>query len=303
MKKSLIALAVLASATGVAMAQSSVTVYGIVDASLVKVKDKSLEMQSGNYSGSRLGFKGSEDLGGGLKANFQIEHGFSVDTGKMGKEGSFANRQSWVGLSGGFGDVILGNTLTAYDDIAGASHSQFDDGFAPENLILTTYNFVGRPGNMIKYTSPSFGGVGFGFSTNLKEGAAKAHTAFQVNYAGGPVSVSFGHQRDADETKFTRANLSVDLGVATLLAGLGNQDKSGSKTKDLNLGANIPLGSNLTLSTGYARSKPDAGKAATGFGVGVDYNLSKRSNVYAGLTKTKNGGPDTLLGVGLRHKF
>jgi predicted porin len=303
MKKPLLALVVLASVSGVAVAQSSVSVYGIVDASLVKAKDVSLQQQSGNFSGSRLGFKGSEDLGGGLKANFDIQHGFAVDTGKQGKEGSFANRQSWVGLSGGFGDVVIGNTLTAHDDVAGASHSQFDDGFAPENLILTTYNYVGRPGNMIKYTSPTVSGIGFGFSTNLKEGAAKAHTSFQVNYSGGPVFASLSHQRDADETKFTRANFTYDLGAAKILVGLGNQDKSGSKTKDLNIGADIPMGAKTTLSTGYARSKPGSGEAVTGFGVGVNHELSKRTNVYGGLTKTKNGGPDTLLGLGIRHKF
>ncbi len=302
MKKSLITLAVLASVTGVAMAQSSVTVYGIVDASLVKVTDKSTELQSGTWSGSRVGFRGTEDLGGGLKANFDIQHGFAVDTGKNRTEGSFADRQAWVGLSGGFGDLKFGNTLTSHDDVAGASHSLWDTGLSPET-ILTTYNFKGRPGNVIKYTGPSMGGFGFGVSTNLKEGAAKGHTALQGSFSGGPAFVSLSTQRDADETKYFRANFTYDLGAAKLLLGVGNQDKKGAKTKDLNVGANVPLGGSTAMSVGFARTKPDGKDATTAFGVGVNQDLSKRTNVYGGVKRSKNGASSTQLAVGVRHRF
>ncbi|MDO9203061.1 MAG: porin, partial [Hydrogenophaga sp.] len=112
MKKSLIALAVLA-ASGAAMAQSSVTLYGIADVVIHKDKGASAALASGGVSGSRLGFKGTEDLGGGLKANFVLEQGLQLDTGAIGDgtaktAGQAFSRQSYVGLSGGFGEVKLG---------------------------------------------------------------------------------------------------------------------------------------------------------------------------------------------------
>lgn len=125
MKKSLIALAVLA-ASGAAMAQSSVTLYGIADVwvgrtsvtTAAGVKTNTSVLQSGGLGGSRLGFKGTEDLGGGLKAVFALEQGVAVDTGA----GGTFNRQSYVGLAGGFGQVTFGNTWTAMDDVLGASN-------------------------------------------------------------------------------------------------------------------------------------------------------------------------------------
>ena len=99
MKKSLIALAVLASVAGVAQAQSSVQLYGIVDLVLHKDKGASAALTSGGVSGSRWGLKGSEDLGGGLKANFLLEQGFDADTGALSTAGTAFSRQSYVDLS------------------------------------------------------------------------------------------------------------------------------------------------------------------------------------------------------------
>ena len=117
MKKSLIALAVLA-ASGAAMAQSSVTLYGVADAGVTYLNgaDNWSGVTSGNNLTSRLGFRGTEDLGGGLKANFVLEGGFNLDNGdgasgyagaKAG-EGFQFKRRSTVGLSGGFGEVRMG---------------------------------------------------------------------------------------------------------------------------------------------------------------------------------------------------
>ena len=114
MKKSLIALAVLA-ASGAAMAQSSVTLYGVVDAGVTYIngKDNWSGVTSGNNLTSRLGFRGTEDLGGGLKANFVLEGGFNLDAGDGNSSGAAGTgfefkRQSTVGLAGNFGEVRLG---------------------------------------------------------------------------------------------------------------------------------------------------------------------------------------------------
>ena len=300
MKKSLIALAVLTSVAGVAQAQSSVSVYGVVDAYLVKDKGVTAKLESGGVSGSRLGFKGTEDLGGGLKANFLIEHGFNVDTGKMGKDGSTFNRQAYLGLSGGFGEFKMGNVYTAYDDISGATNPVFDSVLAPTAVWAST-GYTSNPGNNLYFSTASMGGVSAAFSTNVKEGGTGV-SSVNVQYNGGPVYAGFGYQKEGD-TKFTRLNGSYDLGAAKLLAGYGNVKAGSAKTTDLSFGADVPLGANLTLSAGYASSKADGAERASGLGLGVAYSLSKRTTVYGGFLDTKNAGPDTRYGFGLKHTF
>ena len=301
MKKSLLALAVLGSVAGFAQAQSSVSVYGVVDATLHKDKGVPAAMLSGGLSGSRLGFKGTEDLGGGLKANFLLEHGFKVDTGEQAATGKSFNRQAYVGLSGGFGEVKLGNVYTAYDDISGATNPVFDSVLAPNNSVWASVGYTSNPGNNIYYATPAMGGVSGALSTNIKEGGTGV-TSFHVKYEGGPVYAGLGYQKEGD-TKFTRLNGSYDLGAAKLLAGYGNVKAGSAKTTDLSFGADVPLGANLTLSAGYASSKADGAERASGLGLGVAYSLSKRTTVYGGFLDTKNAGPDTRYGFGLKHTF
>ena len=304
MKKSLIALAVLGAVAGAAQAQSAVTLYGVVDLVLHKDKGVSAALTSGGVSGSRWGVKGSEDLGGGLKANFLLEQGFDASTGTTAA-GVLFGRQAYVGLSGGFGEVKFGNVYTAYDDISGATNPVFDSVLAPTNVWAST-GYVSNPKNNMYFATPTMGGVSAALSTNLKEGGTDQSTAFNVQYNGGPVYAGLGYQKDttaAGDTKFTRLNGSYDLGAAKILAGYGNVKAGSAKTTDLSIGADVPLSSALTLSAGYASSKADGAERATGLGVGVAYSLSKRTTVYGGFLDTKNAGPDTRYGVGLKHTF
>ncbi|WP_194722578.1 porin, partial [Noviherbaspirillum malthae] len=111
MKKSLIALAVLGTVAGASFAQTNVTVYGVADAGLARIDNgrvNTTALQSGQQSGSRIGFRGTEDLGGGLSAIFTLENGFNIDDGTLGQGGRLFGRQAFVGLQGGFGAVKLG---------------------------------------------------------------------------------------------------------------------------------------------------------------------------------------------------
>lgn len=311
MKKSLIALAVLA-ASGAAMAQSSVTLYGIADVVIHKDKGASAKMTSGGVSSSRLGFKGTEDLGGGLKANFVLEQGLQLDTGAIGDgtpatAGQAFSRQSYVGLSGGFGEVKLGKMWTAYDDIAGATNPVFDSVLAPTGIWASS-GYAGNPANGLYYATPDFGGISGAVSTTLKEGTGNQSTAFHAKYEGGPVFAGFAYQIDkvgAAETKFTRVNGSYDLGMAKLLAGYGLVKKTaGADVTDFTIGADVPLAANIVLSAGYASSKPDGGNRASSYGLGVAYVLSKRTTVYGGLRNDNAFGPvDSRYGVGVKHTF
>jgi predicted porin len=115
-KKTLIALAILGAFTGVASAQTSVTVYGVADAGLVfeggGAAGSVTKLSTGVQSGTRLGFKGVEDLGGGLSAKFLLETGIKIDTGGFNQGGTAFGRQDYVGLEGGFGSVTLGRQYT-----------------------------------------------------------------------------------------------------------------------------------------------------------------------------------------------
>lgn len=333
MKKSLIALAVLA-ASGAAMAQSSVTIYGVADVWVGSQKgtatdfaagtgftvgEKSVtKMGSGGLSGSRIGFKGTEDLGGGLKAVFKLEQGVDLTSGAA----AGFNRQSYVGLAGGFGEVTFGGTWTAMDDVMGASNSGFDSALsASKNVLVANAVYADHPGSTIKYVSPSFGGFSGGFSYSMDGNSAVKQdvTDFSVSYANGPIAANFAYQVrgevadfGGDDVKITALNGSYDLGVAKLLASYGQTKFGSSKATDYQFGADVPLTSALTLSAGYAQSKDNAdlgdGKR-TGYGIAAGYSLSKRTTAYAGFrtSKMKVAGvkvdEDRLIAVGLRHTF
>jgi len=340
MKKSLIALAVLGSVAGVAQAQSSVTLYGLADvwfgSSKTEINGVGSSVTKVDGSGlatSRFGLKGSEDLGGGLKANFQLEQGFNIDNGTAGNStgtaGSQAfDRQSWVGLSGGFGEVQFGKTWSSYDDIRSSANDNFNANVAASFNTWVGYN--DRPVNSIKYISPTFGGfsgsVTYGLGEDKLANANRKSsdlTSLGLQYANGPVFVGLAYQSEKDgatDTKFTNTliNGSYDFGVAKLVAGY-NQAKDtafagDAKAKEWNLGVEVPLAANLNLGLGYAQSKlelagTDVAKS-TGYTASLLYSLSKRTTVYGVLSQTKakdipftTEGKDTLYAVGINHKF
>jgi predicted porin len=347
MKKSLIALAVLAS-TG-AMAQSSVTLYGIVDIALQSAKvtntPRANTVESGGVNGSRFGLKGSEDLGGGLKALFVLENGFKADTGAIGGGAglnglagtskpatAMFGRKAYVGLAGGFGEFRIGNVPTAYDDTAINANSIFDSNYAPAYSVWAGgHNYNGTPGNSVYYASPSFGGVTFAGSYALGENKtattnAKGLGAVNVQYSGGPIYASVAYQEDKTSApgvggnpdnayKDTLVNFSYDLGVVKLLTSYNRQVATdNTKSDQFQLGADLPLGSALTLSGGYAYSKDKlagvTGDKRQGFGLGAKYALSKRTFVYTAATYAETkpaGGGSKVKGdvyaVGIQHSF
>lgn len=315
MKKNLIALAVLA-ASGAAFAQSSVSVYGVADIWLgsVNAAGKSTTMmQSGGVAASRFGFKGTEDLGGGLKANFLLEQGFNIDTGAA-TAGQAFSRQSYVGLSGGFGEVRLGKSWTAYDDISGAANSGFDSALSPNAGIWVSGGYNANPSNGIYYAAPAMGGLTAAVSYSLNEKAVggKESTSFNVVYAGGPLMVGAAYQLDqtyntasAADQKFTRLNASYDLGVAKLLGNYGRADLAGNVTNEWQIGANVPVSKALTLSAGVARSADDFGVKATRTGTSLvaAYSLSKRTTVYGGLRVDSDAADVKVYAVGVNHSF
>jgi predicted porin len=335
MKKSLIALAVLA-ASGAAMAQSSVTVYGIADIWFGSAKsqvntgaglvgERQTVLESGGVSGSRFGFKGTEDLGGGLKAIFLLEQGFNLDTGTAKDNTKAFSRQAYVGLAGGFGEVKLGNVFTAYDDISGATTSAFDSALSATNNVFISNLYTSNPTNNIYYATPSFGGFSGAVSYGLGEDKTSTTSASNtvsahVKYENGPIFAGAAYQREKDgasgqSVKFTRLNGSYDFGVAKLLASYGrvSEDVLGTKSNEYHIGVDVPLSGALTLSGGYAASKTKLGGTeilkSSGVGVALAYSLSKRTTVYTGIhnSSSETAGvkvaKNSVYAVGLKHTF
>ena len=336
MKKSLIALAVVA-ASGAASAQSTVTIYGLLDANINSTKAGGLtqtKIDSGGVQTSRFGFKGSEDLGGGLKANFKLESGFRLDTGAIPNNGptnsSLFSRQAWVGVSGGFGEVQLGKMWTPFDDLQGLGAAAFNANiFAPAAYVWASNNYNDRPGNSIYYATPTVGGFSgaamYSFGENKTATVnAGSVVSFRVGYEGGPLAAGLGYQTEkangaAVTTKFTQLNARYDLGVVKLLAAYGNvKDGAAPKTNEYQFGLDFPVNGALTLSAGYATSK-DTGLVVvapvgseikrSGFGLGALYTLSKRTNMYVGLNSSKQtqaavaDAKTDVFTVGVRHTF
>jgi len=338
MKKSLIALAVLA-ASGAAMAQSSVTLYGVADAGVTYLNgaDNWSGVTSGNNLTSRLGFRGVEDLGGGLKANFVIEGGFNLDNGdgasgyagaKAG-EGFQFKRRSTVGLSGGFGEVRMGRELTAaynatarYDVFGsvgiGQSRLWADggvvDGAGATSVAVTTNQ---RISNALTYVSPSFSGfkvgLNYGFGETTASNSDSGYLGAGLTYDNGPLSLGLGLERlnngansvAASDIDAWSLGGSYDFGVAKLLAGYRQSTVDiatvENKRNGYYLAATAPVGAG-TVRVSYNRYENELGAGAKAkadqFAVGYVYGLSKRTSVYGTYAYIKNKDGANLYNLG-----
>ena len=336
MKKSLIALAVLA-ASGAAMAQSSVTLYGVADAGVTYLNgaDNWSGVTSGNNLTSRLGFRGTEDLGGGLKANFVLEGGFNLDNGdgasgyagaKAG-EGFQFKRHSTVGLSGGFGEVRLGRELTAafnatarYDVFGsvglGYSRLWADGDVVDANANASAVTTNQRISNALTYVSPSFSGfkvgVNYGFGETTNGNSDSSYMGAGLMYDNGPLSLGLGLERlnnGANSVAVSDIDAwslggSYDFGVAKLLAGYRESkvDRATGENKRLGyyVAATAPVGAG-TVRVSYNRYENELANVkgkADQFAIGYVYGLSKRTSVYGTYAYIKNKDGANLYTLG-----
>ncbi|MGI4813129.1 MAG: porin [Janthinobacterium lividum] len=210
MKKSLFAIAALSLAAGAAHAQSSVTLYGIIDAGLtytnlqntgpgVNNASHNFQATSGNLYGSRWGLKGTEDLGGGTSAVFNLENGFNIFNGGFGQGGQMFGRQAYVGLSNMYGTITAGRQYDSMSDFLGVYSASNDwaTSFASHFGDIDNINQSIRLNNALKYLSPSFGGLTFGgvfgFGNTAGNFSQSRTYAFGASYAAGPFSVGAGY--------------------------------------------------------------------------------------------------------------
>jgi general bacterial porin, GBP family len=230
MKKSRLALAIPALVMAAhAHAQSSVTLYGIIDAGLMYTNNVAKggtqgplwQATSGNINGSRWGLRGSEDLGGGMKAIFVLENGFNVQNGRLGQNGREFGRQAYVGLSATtYGALTLGrqyDSLVDYVAPLSATAGTFGDtGFA-HPFDNDNLNHSIRMSNAVKYASANFAGFKFGalyaFSNSTDFAMNRAYSA-GGSYSYGPLNVAVGYLQ-INGSNSTNTSGAIDTAEST----------------------------------------------------------------------------------------
>ena len=310
MKKSLIALAVLA-ASGVAMAQSSVTLYGVADLGLVKSNGISAQMSGNgtmNNGNSRLGVRGVEDLGGGLKASFNFEQGINAESGKT--DANTFQRASWLGLSGNFGSVRLGRTLTP--SFYGISAWELT-GAANYSVVANQFGWAGagaRNDSQFTYTTPNFSGFSATVGYILKpDNGGRAKYDLNAIYANGPIAAGLSYNKTKDAKGNMALGGSYDFGVAKVAASWQDGYKGGlgvagqQKQRGFTVGATVPVGAfSVTLDVARDTKAKDTDVLVEG-----KYALSKRTFAYAAYykdgEKKLTTGAKNHLGLGIRHNF
>ncbi len=323
-KSSMLLLAAGLSTGGAAFAQSNVTIYGIVDTSIHYLNnanakgDSNIRIDNGAIANSRIGFKGTEDLGGGLKAMFQLENGFSSDNGAMLQGGALFGRQSWVGLQGGFGKVRVGRQNTPLFDLLADHFDPLTVGNYASNSWLPAAGTLIRTPNMVRYDG-DFGPVSAAASWAFGETAGSVRTGSQfssaLRYTAGAFSVGGGFQQTVSATnssyKDTVWNLSAsyDFGPAKIFGGWFNiKDSTGTTgaymAADGDVGSSSQWTTASTVAATTGNERKDNGfffgssyKATSALTLTGAFYYDKSKNVsYSGLGNVGDGKRYALVG-------
>jgi predicted porin len=315
MKKSLVALAVLA-ASGAAMAQSSVTLFGVVDAAYAvgkgSISNKTRLVNSGMNS-SRLGFRGVEDLGGGMKASFWLEAGVANDDGQgsgssaqnqaqtaanAGTQGLTFNRRSTVSLEGGMGEIRAGRDYTP-QFWSETAYDPFGTNGIGTNVAAFKGGLTGiRASNSIAWLSPSMGGAKAWIQTYMGENASTAAkvgngNAYRLTFDQGALSVALAGSKTTTAAGVTNDTSNVggsyDLGVAKLMALSMTTKITGlADLKGSLIGVAVPMAGG-TFRASSAQSDR-AGNKQKQTSIGFINPMSKRTDLYATYARLANSG-------------
>jgi predicted porin len=346
MKKSLLALAALSAFATAAQAQSSVTVYGIVDAGIsettsdvstladdewtVATKTDKTTGNGGAYTSQRLGFRGTEDLGGGLKANFVYEFGIADSDGPNPQNADSgtdtpsptSTRVATVGLSGAFGALDLGRQTTIADKAWGVG-----DVGSGNNFIGRAYSSSGKLNNsrsdrLINYVSPKFSGftihAAYGERDNENSDWTTApqladsikETGLGLQYAAGALNAFVGYSKEESRINGTRLDGGSVASSATVIAVSSNANTLGSDPKQLVIAANYDFKMAKAFVT-YAKAEDinELGakindKKVTEIGVAIPFGKTTlQLSAYDGENKATTSTKNDLSGyqVGVLH--
>ena len=323
------AIAIVSACTGAAHAQSNVTVYGLLDAGVVSERGCTTDcpptkLSSGVASGSRLGVRGSEALGGGTAAIFTLESGINVDTGTLDQNGRLFGRQAYVGLQGPLGSITLGRQYNlqylALTDVG----DPFKGGMAGSATNLVGYSSR-RIDNAVQVASPDMHGVSaiasYGFGEVSGDASANRAWGISVGLETGPLTVRAAYQNrnltgipqvamgNSMEAKNAILAANVKLGIGTVYAAysanrgwgsspLWNPDNPYSAamattpstdSRDVLAGLAVPVGATTLLASYIHKNDRDlANRDADQLAFGASYALSRRTDFYAAWSHIKN---------------
>ena len=340
--KSLLALALLAGFASAASAQSSVTLFGVVDANLRQIDNngtKVKQLGTDGLASSRLGFRGTEDLGGGLKAGFWLESALNLDDGTTNASGKFWHRRATVGLEGAFGEIRLGRDfsptytgISSFDAFGDTGVGKFSN---LQSKLTGTVNTNSRLDNEVQYFLPkNIGGVYGTLAVAAGEGTVgNKYVGGRVGYAAGPLDVSGSYgTTDAnaaeDKYKIGSLGLAYDFGVVRLLGSLTQMKFLAREERLILVGATAPVGPGVVrlsfgradLSGGTTATRTADADDASLIALGYVHNLSKRTALYGTYSRIANKGAQTFavgsttpalaggqksqgIEAGLRHSF
>jgi predicted porin len=336
-----LAAAAVISLPQFAAAQSNVTVYGIVDASVRRADNANAQGQSltslndGVYVGSRFGLRGSEDLGGGLKAVFTLENGFDPSTGTLQQASGSANngsaaatggrlfgREASVGLDSPLGLVTLGRQYTLAHPLSGRFQPQPNPNLDAISMFSTHH--VSRQDNMARYYK-QLGPVGVYASYTFNEGNGRGR-GVGASYTAGALDLTAYYQEVNNAANTITRGISgaggsyaIGKDLKAFLGYMKRNDRGASAQENdvVSLGLNYKLTEPLVLTLNYAQDRQsgvNAGKRKMGY-IGLDYFFSKRTDLYAEVDNNRLSGAyplpafmgtresATSFSVGLRHRF
>jgi predicted porin len=336
MKKKIIAAAILAACAGSAAAQSAVTIYGIADAGFVRESGGAAgtvnKLTSGVGSASRIGFRGTEDLGGGMSALFTLETGYRIDTGDVDAAGTIFNRQAFVGLKSKAGTVTLGRQYTPWHQALAQVGDPFGTGYAGGSKNLFPDSGVNvRTSNTVIYTAPVISGftADVAYSAGEQAGSSEAgrQMGASLGYTAGPLNVRVAYNHKNSDVAAAPGVVAVSrtIGTNTLLAAnydfvvvkayfaygvdkgfnstpLGNSNNPFGGVKptpstdgnEILLGLSAPVGTGTLLASVMRKDdKTSFNQDARAWGIGYLYPLSKRTSLY-----TVYGSIDNKNGAG-----
>lgn len=311
--KKIIAFTLIAGAATAACAQSNVTLFGIVDAGVRYTKngdDSARTVSANGVNTSRLGFRGTEDLGAGLKASFWLETGFNPDTGTQSDASRFFNRRATVSLLGAFGELRLGRdttpTYNAFADYDAFGTNGVGDASKFVSKLGTNVDTLVRADNLASYFTPSkLGGFYAHVAAAAPEGSTgKKYYGARAGFAAGPLDVSASYGQTtvaalvAGEDKFKTATVGAayDFGVLKVTGFVAQTKYADLRNTVIDLGALVPVGPG-TLRVSYADIDAK-GRTAQGvrtddndasqIAVGYVYDLSKRTALYSTVARVNN---------------
>lgn len=305
MKKLLPALAITSAVASPTFAQNSVTLYGIIDAGITYTNNAGghalWQAQSGIAQGSRWGLKGSEDLGGGTRAIFQLENGFNVFNGKLGQGSREFGRQAYVGLTNSsFGTLTLGRQYDPFVDVIQQTgmNGHWGPLFAHPSDVDNMNNGF-RVSNAVKYVSPSYGGVTaeamYAFGGVAGEFGQSSTIAGGLSYSSGPLYLGAAYfyaknpSTQFDDGNFVASSKTPGVSKSGVFGFVGTP----SNMQTIGAGGTYAIGQAL---------------------IGVDYTNVKfdNSNSISGNTVTFNNAevwgqysvtPATTLGIGYTYTW